>query len=592
MRCLFLILILFLAMPVHASPSERSLLDITEHRESKHNKVTNLVSQAPIGKRGGTLKLTHSGQDPKTLNPWIANDASSSFYADILFEGLFRRDPDTDEPIANLAESYSIKSGGRIIEVRLREGLQWTDASPINADDVIYTWNVLIRDGVAQSSLRDILLVDGKFPKVTKLSNLSLRFETDQVFAPLLKNLSIPIAPKHAIERFLASRKAYSLDAKREAFNQYLSLESKTEDIVSSGAFRLSRIKSSERIEFIRNPKYFVVNKAGQRLPYLDRVIFTYVQDDSADVFKFLADESYELKVSPNNAALIKSLEKKYKYKLYDLGPSSGTNFIWFNMSPSIPLPKRLWFNSREFRRAISYTIDRDSMIANVFQGLAAPLFSAESLQSPFVHKGLGHSRNIPKALELLHSVGFRLERGQLYDAKHNPVIFELYTNAGNREREMMASIIAANLAEIGIKVHIKSLEFNNLVSRISAGKNYEAALLGLTGSHEPNGGANVWRSDARLHLFDQRSAGLNSPPRDWELEIDALFSQGIRTMDFRERQRIYNKFQEIVYRENPLIFLVSPRILVAASDKLGNLRATRLQGLMPNLHEIYLKNL
>jgi peptide/nickel transport system substrate-binding protein len=153
----------------------------------------------------------------------------------------------------------------------------------------------------------------------------------------------------------------------------------------------------------------------------------------------------------------------------------------------------------------------------------------------------------------------------------------------------MMASIIAANLEEIGITVYVKALEFNNLVARISAGKNYEMGLIGLTGSSEPNGGANVWRSDGRLHMFDQRGE-TTSPVRPWEKDIDNLFSAGVRTMDFSKRYEYYKKFQEIIYDESPVIYLVSPRILVAGSDKVGNLRATRFQGIMPFLYEVYLK--
>ncbi len=551
-----------------------------------------LVSDAAPGRFGGVLRLTHSGQDPKTLNPWIANDATSSFYADILFEGLFTRDPDTDEPLPRLAKSYLVN--GKTITVVLRRNLQWSDGQPITVDDVLYTWNTLLRDGVAQSSLKDILMVEGKFPRLIRVNDYTLRFETDEVFAPFLKNLSFAVAPKHDIEAFFKRRGARTHAQQQTAFNQYLALDTAPNVIVSSGAFKLLRIKSGERIEFSRNPNYYITNKLGKKLPYVDRIVFSYVQDDGADTFKFLAGESYELKVSPNNAALIKSLEKKYKFKLYDLGPSSGTNFIWFNMSPALVEPQRSWFNSTDFRKAISYALDRDSMVANVFQGLAAPLFTAESLQSPFVHLDIKHKRDLKYARDLLAKAGFKLRSQRsskpiLYDNKGHKVEFSLYTNAGNHEREMMASIIAANLEDIGITVYVKALEFNNLVARISAGKNYEMGLIGLTGSSEPNGGANVWRSDGRLHIFDQRGE-TKSPLRSWEKEIDKLFTAAVRTMDFSRRQQYYNQFQEIIYNENPLIFLVSPRILIAGSDRVGNLRPSRYQGIMPYLYEVYIK--
>ena len=75
------------------------------------------------------------------------------------------------------------------------------------------------------------------------------------------------------------------------------------------------------------------------------------------------------LGVSPNNS-FIKSMEKKYNYKLIDLGPSQSSNFVWFNMSKNTTEPKYSWFNNRNFREAISLAIDRENIINNVFQGL------------------------------------------------------------------------------------------------------------------------------------------------------------------------------------------------------------------------------
>ena len=156
-----------------------------------------------------------------------------------------------------------------------------------------------------------------------------------------------------------------------------------------------------------------------------------------------------------------------------------------------------------------------------------------------------------------------------------------------------MATIIKSNLEKIGIKLNVKILEFNNLVARISSGKDYEAGIIGLTGGNEPNSSANVWKSSGRLHLFDIRKFGEadNTEVRAWEKEIDYLMNRGVRYMDKAKRQQYYNKMQEIIYEQKPLIYLVSPNALTAASNKMIGLRQTKYAGLIPHLDELAIRS-
>ncbi|NQY80919.1 MAG: ABC transporter substrate-binding protein [Candidatus Caenarcaniphilales bacterium] len=563
---------------------------------------SDIKSKDPDSKFGGILKLTQRGQDAKTLNPWIATDASSSQYGSMMFLGLLKFDPDTDQPLPLLAESFKISKDQKTITVTMKENIFWSDDEEITVDDVLFTWNNLLRDQIAISMSRDIILVDGEFPEVKKLSKQTIQFKTKTIFAPFLRNLGLEIAPKHHVLEHLRKANAKTLKEQQLAFNNYLNIHSKAEDIVCSGAFKFSKIQSGERIEFVRNPRYFETDsETGKNLPYIDRIIYSYVQDDSADIFKFLSGESMILGVSPNNAAFIKSMEKKYDYKLMDLGPSQASNFIWFNMSKNIPEPKYSWFNSKAFREAVSLAIDRENIINNVFQGLGSPLNTAFPDISPFYNPKVKVDplAETSKALQVLKQAGFTLKTNpetkekELYDSKSNRVEFDLFTNSGNKERELMGVIISENLKEIGIKANFKLLEFNNFVGKIMSAKDYDAGVLGFSGgsSNEPNSGANVWNSTGRLHAFDPKATQENPLTRSWEKEIDSIFSRGVKTMDFNERKEIYDKFQEIVFREKPFIYLATPRVFTAVSKDLGGIRKTKYAGIIPDLAKVYIKN-
>ena len=123
------------------------------------------------------------------------------------------------------------------------------------------------------------------------------------------------------------------------------------------------------------------------------------------------------------------------------------------------------------------------------------------------------------------------------------------------------------------------------------AGQGYDMGLMGLTGGYEPNGGSNVWKSSGRLHFFDPRAVDAKDLNiRDWEHRVDQLFEQGVQSLDFQERKKIYDEFQEIIYEELPLIHIASPIVLTAASNKLGGIRISKYGGIMPYLDKVFIK--
>jgi peptide/nickel transport system substrate-binding protein len=103
----------------------------------------------------------------------------------------------------------------------------------------------------------------------------------------------------------------------------------------------------------------------------------------------------------------------------------------------------------------------------------------------------------------------------------------------------------------------------------------YEACVLGLLSSDaDPNPERNVWLSDGSMHLWNLHS---RSPLSGWEAEIDRLMRQQVTTMKYDDRKRLYNRVQELVAENVPLICLVSPNILVGAKTSLGNFRPANL---------------
>ena len=185
---------------------------------------------------------------------------------------------------------------------------------------------------------------------------------------------------------------------------------------------------------------------------------------------------------------------------------------------------------------------------------------------------------------------GFYTKKGKLYDKDGNRVEFDLYTNAGNTEREAIGVMVKQDLEDLGMKVNFKPIEFNSLVNKLVSTFDWDMVIMGLTGSPlEPNGGKNVWLSDGRLHMFNMR---LPDEGKDkilpWEKELDECFTKGALATKFEDRKKYYDKYQEIVYLQKPFIYIYSPVIIVAIRDKFKNIYPSGLNGIIYNIEEIY----
>ena len=117
------------------------------------------------------------------------------------------------------------------------------------------------------------------------------------------------------------------------------------------------------------------------------------------------------------------------------------------------------------------------------------------------------YDKDINNAKILLKKSGFKTDKnGRLFDKGGNRVEFDLYTNAGNTEREAIGVMVKQDLEDLGMKVNFKPIEFNSLVNKLMATLDWDMVIMGFTGSPlEPNGGKNVWMSDGTLHIFNQR---------------------------------------------------------------------------------------
>jgi peptide/nickel transport system substrate-binding protein len=539
--------------------------------------------------------------DPKTFNFPLSQEFPNVF--PLIYEGLITENYDTGEVEPALAESWQFSDDKLKIVFTLREGLKWSDGQPLTVDDVVFTYNDIYFNEAIPTDVRDVLRIgeSRKLPSVKKIDERRVEFTVPEPFAPFLRSATgYPILPTHSLEK---SVKTKDQNGKPIFLSQW-GVDTPLERIIVNGPYKLERYDTSERVVFRRNPYYWRKDAQGNPQPYIERVVWQIVESTDTSLLQFRSGGLDTVGVSPDYFSLLKVQEKQGNFKIFNGGPTSSTSFVWFNLNkgkrngkPLVNPVKSRWFNNVQFRQAVAYAIDRQTMINNTFRGLGTPQDSPISVQSPYYlspKEGLKvYNYNLKKAKDLLLKAGFKYnDKNQLVDDQGNRVRFTLLTNAGNKIREAMGSQIKQDLSKIGIQVDFTPLAWNTFTDKTSNSLDWEASLMGLTGGLEPNDGANVWAPEGGLHMFNQKPQPGQPPIEGWEVapweaQIGKLYIQAARELDEAKRKEIYAETQQITQENLPFIYLVNALSLSAVRNRFEGIRFSALGGAFWNIHEI-----
>jgi peptide/nickel transport system substrate-binding protein len=476
--------------------------------------------------------------EPKTFDPLKVEDDASMTIRYLTGGVLVRVNRQTQALEPELAQSWKLSKDGRQITFKLRSGILFSDGAPFSAEDVAYTVQQLM-DPALHSPTGDAFR-SGPGNTETK------------VISPTEISITFP-APVAGLDR---------------QFDQVavLSAHSPKKEMAVLGPFMVADYKPGATVLLTRNPNYWKTDAQGRHLPYLDSIHLDIQPNRDVEMLRF----------KRNEIDLINSLDSEYFDKLaatspqlvHDAGPSLDSEQMWFNEVAKAPLPayKKTWFRSATFRRAISQAINREDLSRVVFRGHAQPAIGPVSPANKFwFNSNLKVEVYYPDAaLKALQADGFRMENGTLKDKDGNTVEFSIITNAGNKSREHMATMIQEDLQKIGIHVNVVTLDFPSLIERMTQTFDYESILLGLTNvGLDPNEEMNVWLSSSENHQWNPSE---KAPETSWEAEIDHLMREQASSADSKKRKADFDRVQEIVVEQAPFIYLVNRNALSAVA--------------------------
>ena len=556
-------------------------------RESQDDLLT---VPGEVGRPGGRLVVSLRAE-PKTLNPLTAADTPSREVIGAMQADLVHINRQTQLTEPALAKSWKISADGLQYTLTLRKGLHFSDGHPVDADDVLFSFRVYLDENV-HATQRDLLIVGGKPIAVRKVNEQTVVFQMAKPYGVAERLFDgFAILPRHLLENPYQEGKLAQTWTLSTPANQWAGL----------GAFRLKEYVPGQRLVLERNPYYWKTDANARRLPYLNELVFLFVPSAEAQVLRFQSGEADI--ISRLGAEDFSVLSRRQNgYTMTDAGAGLEYNFLFFNLndleektSPQMR-KKQKWFGDVKFRQSVSAAVDREAIVRLVYQGHGAALWGPVTPGNPrWADAAIKHpERSLDRARQLLREAGFKWaganDEPVLVDADGNTVEFSILMSSSSAERTKMATLLQADLQQLWMRVQLVPLELRSLIDRITQTKEYDACVLGIASfDADPNSDLNVWLSSGGMHLWNPSQA---HPATPWEAEIDRLMGQQLATINPTLRKKLYDRVQEILAENQPMIFLASPHILTGAKNSIGNFHPAVFEPyVLWNVEQLYVRN-
>ena len=468
----------------------------------------------------GDILVEGSIGDASNLIPLLASDSTSHGIVGLIFNGLIKYDKDI-RIVGDLAESWDVSKDGLVITFHLRKGVRWHDGTPFTSADVLYTYQVTVDPKTPTAYAGDFL----KVKKVEVFDDWTFRVTYDKPFAPALMSWSVGILPKH----LLAGKDITTSPLGRRP--------------IGTGPYKFKEWVTGQKIVLVSNPDYF------EGRPYIDGSILRIIPDTATMFLELRANGIDRMGLTPlqftrqteNN--IFRENFNKYRYL------SFAYTYMGYNL-------KNPLFADKRVRQAIAHAVNRVEMIDGVLLGLGKP---ATGPYKPGTWAYNPNVRDYPydpaKAKALLSEAGWKDVNGDgILEKDGRPFAFEIITNQGNEIRAKCSEIIQRRLAEVGIQVKIRVVEWAAFVKDFINKRKFDATILGWSIPMEPDL-YDVWHSSKtgpeELNFISYKNA-----------EVDALIEKGRETFDQSVRKQCYDRIQEILAEEQPYLFLYVPDAL------------------------------
>lgn len=455
---------------------------------------------------------------PTHLVPLLAVTQVDRDVARLVFTGLTRFDRGGGI-VPDLAASMEVEDDGRVWTFELRDDARWHDGMPVVADDVIRTVR-LLQDPAYRGPYAEAL----QGVTVERVGTRVVRFTLPGQYGPFAGSTTFPLLPAHRLAGVPFAELA------DDPFDEMP---------VGTGPFRVSSVEPRE-VTLVANLDFYRTRPERAR-PYLDRLVLRSYEDTSEALTALASGELDGVSgVASADAERARVLRNVVVYSY----PTGDFAALFLDVRP-----EKAVFRERAVRQAIATAIDRGRVLELAVDGRGTVADSFVPKTSwAYAPDIAQYPRSVERAVSLLADAGWHDDDGD--GAREKDDVALRFTIASSEEpaRAGAARQIVEDLAMVGIRADLRTYPFPELVADVIRPRAFDALLIGITSTPDPDPYAFFHSSQTTDPGFN--FSGYSTLPMDRNLEA----ARG--TSDREERRALYQPVFETIASEVPVIFL------------------------------------
>jgi peptide/nickel transport system substrate-binding protein len=542
-------------LPTSAPPVQPAPAQPTWTPQPTSKPQTIIVTATPVPGRE-TLVVALSSA-PVSIDPADHRSRESETVIRDIYDGLVTRD-NTSGVHMELAESTQWLDP-KTLEIKLRKGVKFHDGSEMKADDVVFTYNRIIKENAieypqAHTSPRKGL--------ITPLVSIDKK---DDYTVVMNFSGAWPAAMQMLVHQQIVSK----------AYVEKNGTKGLVEKPMGTGPFKFVSAKTGfEEVVLERFDDYYGgapdLKPVGKAC--VTKAVFRVIPETSTRVAALLAGEVDIISAVP--AELVDTLKKVPGIQVKTV---AGTRPLWMELNV-----KQAPFDDVKVRQALNYAIDKDLIVKKVYNGLAqpmaGPLMPTNNFADPSL-KPYAYDKN--KALALLKEAGWTPGADGILAKGGQKFAFVIDVIDSARP---LAEALAGLYRDIGIDASVRIWEYSVVTPKLLAGE--RQAYVGDWGdsAFDPIG-----HMEAKWSTYEKGSTyGRGNFSGYSNKRVDELIKAGETENDLAKRHAIYNEAQKLIYDEAPAVFLVLPEAIEAASARVQNWGPA--SDSRENLHDVCLK--
>ncbi|MBK8550038.1 MAG: hypothetical protein IPL53_02850 [Ignavibacteria bacterium] len=551
--------------------------EITQENITSQFPITEVTPKDINDAEKGDWIIKHVMSDAEKLNPIVTNDATASGIHLYIYENLLEINRITYELEPLIAKSMPVISDDHLsYTFDLKENVTFSDGKPLTGEDIIFTVKVIKNPFTDAQAFRNYFM-DVKSVELVDGNKYRVRFNMSKPYFRAIYSIGdMEILPKHILDKDGANEKfswedlaeaQRSFDPQKfpamQKYAEFINSEEVSRDakyVIGSGPYVLDKWITGQSVSLMRNENYW--NKSA--IPnFPDKLVFKTIKDQNAAVVAAKNKEVDELVVyQPTDfVENVKNPEQFNLKKALVIEPSY--NYISWNN-------KNIIFSDKKVRMAMAYAINRKDMIDKIVYGMATPVQSHIFLKSRFLDTDLPEiPYDLQKAKDLLAEAGWKDTDGdgildKVIDGKKVDFKFT-FTNNLNPKRKKILLILIEQFKQLGIEANLQEYEWSVFLDKIKK-HNFDACFAGWQLSVTPDDPFQIWHS-SQSESEGSNYMSYNNP------EADKLLEQNRIEFDDVKRKEILDKWQKIVYDDQPVTFLWSEPVRYLYSDRFKNAR-------------------